>query len=175
MKTLIYSICGAFLLPLFIYTGFRNQFPSDPDVVYIKEPSLFSGKWQKVAYSSNFSEYIEPRKIEKNIDFTVEIVTMRNYFKLQKDNSSDKNRGYQSQISYETINCFTQTIAVSKMYLLSGHYAGGSLVEEPIEPIFTPIHVNDRSIGFSKIRKVCDLAERSIETQYIKSDFMSNI
>ena len=113
--------------------------------------------------------------MEKNLDSTVDIVTMRNYFKPQFDDDSDKSISYKSQVSYETIDCFNQTITVTKMYLLSDHFAKGSLIDEPIEPVFTPIRVNARSIGFSKIRKVCELSNLSTDSQYVKSSFMNSI
>ena len=154
---------------------FQQIYPSDPSIVHIKRPSLFSGEWQKVAYSDNFSEYIEPTRIEKNLNSTIEIVTMRNYFETQTDNDNDKTVSYKSHVSYETIDCFNQTVTVNKIYLLSNKFASGSLVEEPIEPVSTPIRVNSQSIGFSKIRKVCELANLAPDSKYIKSNFMINI
>ena len=128
-----------------------------------------------MAYSDNFSEYINPVKIEKNFDSTVEVVTMRNYYKTQLDNDDDKNITYKSHVSYETVDCFNQTITVNKIYLLGDHFAGGSLVEEPVEPLSKPIRVHSRSIGFSKIVKVCEIANQNTDSQYIKSTFMNNI
>jgi hypothetical protein len=157
------------------YLSLQAINPSDPDLVYVKKPSLFSGAWQKVASSDNFSEYIEPIRMEKNLDSTVDIVAMRNYLKPQFDDENDKSISYKSQVSYETIDCFNQTITVTKMYLLSDNFAKGSLIDEPIEPLSIPIRVNTRSIGFSKIRKVCELSNLSTDTQYIKSSFMNNI
>jgi len=173
-KTLYFSLAIILITPPAGYLTIQYFYPSDPYLIYIKKPSLFSGEWQKVAYSDNFSEYIEPKKIEKNIDSTVDIVTMRNYFKPQLDDD-DKDVSYRSQVSYETIDCFNQTITVSKMYLLSDHYAKGSLINEPIEPLTTPIYVNSHSVGFSKIRKVCELSNLLTDPQYIKSSFMNNI
>ncbi|QWD20218.1 hypothetical protein G6689_02315 [Polynucleobacter paneuropaeus] len=176
MKKMLYITLAAILItPLTGYMALQFIDPSDPDLVYVKKPSLFSGAWQKVAYSDNFSEYIEPKKMEKNLDSTVDIVTMRNYFKPQFNDDSDKNIIYKSQVSYETIDCFNQTVTVNKMYLLSDHYAKGSLIDEPIEPVSTPIQVNARSIGFSKIRKVCELSNLLTDPQFVKSSFMNNI
>ena len=176
MKKTLYLILAIILItPLTAYLTMQSIYPSDPDLVFVKQPSLFSGVWQKVAYSDNFSEYIEPKRMEKNLDSTVDIVTMRNYFKPQFDGDADKSISYKSQVSYETIDCFNQTVTVTKMYLLSEHFTKGSLVDEPIEPISTPIRVNARSIGFSKIRKVCELSNLSTDSQYVKSSFMNNI
>ena len=174
-KTLYLTLVIILITPLSAYLALQAIEPSDPDLVYVKKPSLFSGAWQKVASSDNFSEYIEPRKMEKSLDSTVDIVTMRNYFKPQFDDEDDKSISYKSQVSYETIDCFNQTVTVTKMYLLSENFAKGSLIDEPIEPVSTPIRVNARSIGFSKIRKVCELSNLSTDSQYVKSSFMNNI
>jgi len=173
-KTLYISLAIILMTPLAGYLTIQYIYPSDPDLIYIKQPSLFSGEWEKVAYSDNFSEYIEPKKMGKNIDSTVDIVAMRNYFKPQLDDDN-KDVSYKSQVSYETIDCFNQTITVSKMYFLSDHYAKGSLINEPIEPLTTPIHVTSHSVGFNKIRKVCELSNLLTDPQYIKSSFMNNI
>ena len=174
-KTLYLTLAIILITPITAYLALQAINPSDPDLVYVKKPSLFSGAWQKVAYSDNFSEYIEPKRMEKNLDSTVDIVTMRNYFKPQFDDDKDKNISYKSQVSYETIDCFNQTVTVTKMYLLSDHFAKGSLIDEPIEPLSIPIRVNARSIGFSKIRRVCELSNLSTDSQYVKSSFMNNI
>jgi len=174
-KSLYITLASVLITPALSYAALQYFYPSDPELVYIKQPSLFAAKWQKVAYSDNFSEYIDPNRIEKNLDATVEVITMRNYFKAQLDNDSDKNLTYKSHVSYETVDCFNQTITVNKMYLLGDHFASGSLVEEPLEPVSTPIRVSAHSIGFSKIRKVCELANLSTDSQYIKSSFMNNI
>ena len=173
---LVYAVVAVILfLPLIAFGTIQKYFPSDPDIVYIKKPSLFYGAWERVAYSNNFSEYIEPKRMWRNLDSTVDIVTMRNYFRPQLNYDGDENIIYKSQVSYETIDCFNQTVTVNKMFLLSDHFAKGSLVDEPIEPISTPIHVNVRSIGFSKIRKVCELSNLSTDPQYIRSSFMNSI
>jgi hypothetical protein len=174
-KSLYLSLAGIFVTPYLAYSAIQAIEPCDPDFVYVRQPSLFAAKWQKVAYSDNFSEYINPVKIEKNLDSTVEVVTMRNYYKTQSDNDDDKNIVYKSHVSYETVDCFNQTVTVNKMYLLSDHYAKGSLIDEPIEPVSTPIRVNARSIGFSKIRKVCELSNLLTDPQFVKSSFMNNI
>lgn len=149
--------------------------PCDPDFVYVKQPSLFAAEWQKVAHSENFSEYINPVKIEKNLDSTVEVVTMRNYYKKKADSDDDKHIVYKSRVSYETVDCYHQTVSVNIIYLISGHFAGGTLVDEPIEPISKPIRVNEGSVGFSKIAKVCALANRDVEVPLNRSHYMRNI
>ena len=175
MKKLLYlTLTGVILTPYLAYSVIQAIDPSDPDFVYVKQPSLFAAKWQKVAYSENFSEYINPIKIEKNLDSTVEIVTMRNYFKKQIDND-DQNIVYKSRVSYETIDCYNQTITVNKIFLLGDHFAGGSLVEEPIELIAKPIQVQSRSIGFSKVIKACEITNQNTDPQSIKNTFMNNI
>ena len=173
-KSLYLSLAVIFTTPYLAYSAIQAIEPCDPDYVYVKQPSLFAAKWQKVAYSENFSEYINPVKIEKNLDSTVEVVTMRNYYKTQSDND-DKNIIYKSHVSYETVDCYHQTVSVNKIYLISGHFANGSLVDEPIEPISKPIKVNEGSIGSSKIAKVCDLANRGEEATINRSHYMSNI
>jgi len=55
------------------------------------------------------------------------------------------------------------------------HFTGGSLIQEPIGPPTKPMKVNTRSIGFSKITKVCEIADQDIELLHIKSSFMNNI
>ena len=174
-KTLYLSLAGILITPYLAYSAIQVIEPCDPDIVYVRQPSLFAAKWQKVAYSENFSEYINPVKIEKNLDSTIEVVTMRNYYKTQTVNEDDKNIVYKSQVSYETVDCFNQTITVNKIYLLGDHFAGGSLVEEPVEPLTKPIQVQSRSIGFSKIVKVCEIANQNTDSQYYKSSFMNNI
>lgn len=174
-KTFYLTLVGIFATPYLAYSASQLIEPCDPDFVYVKRPSLFAAKWQKVAYSENFSEYINPVKIEKNLDSTVDVVTMRNYYKQQIKNDDDKNIVYKSRISYETIDCFNQTITVNKIYLLEEHFTGGSLVQEPIEPPTKPMKVNTRSIGFSKITKVCEIADQDIDLLHIKSSFMNNI
>ena len=174
-KTLYLSLAGIFITPYLAYSAIQAIEPCDPDFVYVNQPSLFAAKWQKVAHSENFSEYINPVKIEKNLDSTIEVVAMRNYYKTQTVNEDDKNIVYKSQVSYETVDCFNQTITVNKIYLLGDHFAGGSLVEEPVEPLTKPIQVQSRSIGFSKIVKVCEIANQNTDSQYYKSSFMNNI
>ena len=175
MKLVIATMLGVLLLPMIALGSLKTYYPNDPDLVYIHQPSLFSGKWQKIAYSENFSEYIDPNKFEKNLNFTVDIVTLRNYYKPQIDEYTDLNQQYKSQVSYETIDCFNETITVNKMYLLGGQFAHGSLIAEPIEPPSTPIRVNNESIGYRKIRKVCELSKLHPDSKQLKSSFMSNI
>jgi len=174
-KSLYITISSILLLPFLAYAAFQEVYPSDPDIIFVKEPNLFSGKWEKTASSDSFSEYVDPSKIDKNIDSTISVVIMRNYYKTQKDSDSDKNLAFKSQVSRETIDCFNQTISINKVYFLADHFAGGSLVDEPLEPISTPIRVQERTIGLSKIKKVCSVANMSPDPQYIKSYFMNNI
>lgn len=175
MKLLYTTFAVLLLLPLIGFGALQKYYPSDPDLVHINQPNLFAGKWQKVGFSENFTEYIEPTKLERNRDFTIEIMTMRNYFKPQIDDFSDSKQSYYSHVSYETIDCFQQTISVSKIFLLSGHFAKGALIAEPVEPTWTPIHVSAGTVGLSKIQQACALANLNIEPHYFKSNFMNNI
>jgi len=176
MKKYVYiSIMGMLAIPYAAYSALQAINPIDPDVVYVKKPSLFAAEWKKVSYSENFTEYLDPTKIEKNIDSTVEIISMRNYFKTQTSDFNAEASKYRSIVYRETIDCFNQTILINKMYLLADHFAGGSLVEEPLEDIFTPIKVKSGSVGMSMIKKVCGSTYEASDPQYIKSSFMNNI
>jgi hypothetical protein len=175
MKIVLYlTLAGIIVTPYLAYSAMQAIEPCDPDFVYVKPPSLFAANWQKVAYSENFSEYINPIKIEKNLDSTVDIVTMRNYFKKQID-KDDQNIVYRSRVSYETIDCFNQTITVNKIFFLADHFAGGSLVDEPMEPLTKPLQVQSRSIGFSKVIKACEITNQNTDSESVKSSFMNNI
>lgn len=174
-KTLYLSIFAISSIPFIAYAAIQALYPCDPDVVHIQRPSLFAAEWRKVSYSDNFSEYITPNKIEKNLDQTVDIVTMRNYFHPQTDTDLNEGVTYKSHVSYETIDCFNQTITVNKLYLLADHFAKGPLVEEPLEPASKPIKVIPYSIGLSKVIEVCKLAEVQTDPSYIKSSFMNDI
>lgn len=175
MKLVLYSIMCVFAIPILVYGAFRQQYNLDPESVYVRSPNLFSGKWEKVAYSDNFSEYIHPSKIERNLDSTIEVITLRNYYKPQVENSNDKKIVYKSNVSLETIDCYHQTVTVNKIYLISGHFADGPLVEEPIEPVSKPIIVSEGSIGLSKISKICELVNKESYSTFDKSSFMKNI
>ena len=61
------------------------------------------------------------------------------------------------------------------MYLLADHFAGGSLVEEPLEDVSNPIKVKPGSVGMGMIKQVCGLAYENSDPKYIKSSFMNNI
>lgn len=174
-KALYISLAAILVAPYLAYSSMQAIYPCDPDLVHVRQPSLFAAKWQKVAYSDNFSEYINPVKIEKNLDSTVEVITMRNYFKTQSDHEDNKNIVYKSQVSYETVDCYHQTVTVNKIYLIRDHFADGPLVDEPIEPMSTPIKVSEGSIGSSKIAKVCALANQDVEAPLNRSHYMSNI
>ena len=174
-KTLYISIIATSSLPLLAYAAIQAIYPCDPDVVHIQRPSLFAAEWRKVSYSDNFSEYINPNKLEKNLDQTVDIVTMRNYFHSQSDVDLSEGATYKSQVLYETVDCFNQTVTINKMYLLADHFAKGPLIEEPIEPVSKPIKVAPHSIGLSKVIAVCKLAGIQTDPSYIKSNFMNNI
>jgi hypothetical protein len=174
-RYLYITVASLLALPYLAYSAIQTMSPSNPDIVYVKEPSLFAGKWEKTASCSEFTEYIDQTKFEKNFDSTIEIVTMRNYYKKQVDDDSDKKLVYKSQVSHETIDCFNQTVSVSKMYFLSDFFTEGSLVQEPVEINTPPMKVKERSIGFSKVKMVCKLSNMAVDSDYIKSSFMNNI
>lgn len=176
MKKYLYiTIVSLAITPYLAYSALQAVNPMDPDIVNIKQPSLFAGKWEKSGFSTDFTEYINQAKIERNLDGTLEVVSMRNFFKTQNADDSDKNLIYKSQVSRETIDCFNQTISVSKLYLLSDKFAAGSLVDDPIETDSTPIKVMERTVGLSKIKMVCKIANQGTDSDYIKSNFMRNI
>ena len=100
---------------------------------------------------------------------------MRNYFKTQTSDFADEPTKYRSIVYKETIDCFNQTIVINKMYLLADHFAGGSLVEEPLEDVSNPIKVKPGSVGMGMIKQVCGLAYENSDPKYIKSSFMNNI
>ena len=174
-KTLYASIFAIGSIPFLAYAAIQAIQPCDPDIVHIQRPSLFAAEWRKVSYSDNFSEYINPKKFEKSLDPTVDIVTMRNYFYSQTNTDLNEGVTYKSHVSYETVDCFNQTITVNKMYLLADHFAKGPLVEEPLEPVSKPVKVVPHSTGLTKVIEVCRLAGVQTDPSYIKSNFMNNI
>ena len=176
MKRSLYITLATILItPLMAYSAIQVIEPSDPDIVIVKKPNMFSAEWKKVSYSDEFTDYIDTEKIERNFDSTIEIVSMRNFFKRQKLDSSIDASHYKSIVYYETVDCFHQTITVNKMFLLADHFANGSLVEEPSENFTNPINVKPGSVGYSMITKVCGLAYEGYDSKYIKSSFMNNI
>ena len=176
MKKLLYITSAAILItPFLAYSAIQVIAPSDPDVIYVHEPNLFAGKWEKTASSNEFTEYIDQARFEKNIDSTVDIVTLRNYFKVQANDDADRRLFFKSQVSRETIDCFNQTVSINKTYFLGDHFASGSLVEDPVEIYTTPLKVKELSIGFSKVKMFCKLANIAVDSDYVKSSFMNNI
>lgn len=176
MKKLLYITSAVILItPFLAYSAIQVIAPSDPDVIYVREPNLFAGKWEKTASSSEFTEYIDQTKFEKNINSTVDIVTLRNYFKTQANDDTDKRLFFKSQVSRETIDCFNQTVSINKTYFLGEHFASGSLVDDPVEINTAPLKVKERSVGFSKVKMVCNLANLAVDSDYVKSSFMNNI
>jgi len=176
MKKLLYlTIASVLVMPYAAYSALQLINPIDPDVVHVKKPSLFAAEWKKVSYSDDFTDYLDATKIEKTLDSTIEIVSMRNYFKAQTSDFTDEPTKYRSIVYKETIDCFNQTIVINKMYLLADHFAGGSLVEEPLEDVSNPIKVKPGSVGMGMIKQVCGLAYENSDPKYIKSSFMNNI
>ena len=176
MKKLLYlTITSVLVMPYAAYSALQLINPIDPDVVHVKKPNLFAAEWKKVSYSEDFTDYLDAAKIEKNFDSTIEIVSMRNYFKAQTSDFTDELTKFRSIVYKETIDCFNQTIVINKMYLLADHFAGGSLVEEPLEDVSNPIKVKPGSVGMGMIKQVCGLAYENSDSKYIKSSFMNNI
>ena len=176
MKKFLYiTITSMLIIPYAAYSALQVINPVDPDVVHVKKPNLFAAEWKKVSYSDDFTDYLDATKIEKNLDSTIEIVSMRNYFKTQISDFAAETSKYRSIVYKETIDCFNQTIVINKMYLLADHFAGGSLVEEPLEDVSNPIKVKPGSVGMVMIKQACGLAYETSDPKYIKSSFMNNI
>ena len=176
MKKYLYAtIASIMAIPLLAYSAIQAIEPNGPDIVYVKKPNMFAAEWKKVSYSDDFTDYLDATKIEKNLDSTIEIVSMRNYFKTQTSDFADEPTKYRSIVYKETIDCFNQTILINKMYLLADHFAGGSLVEEPLEDVSNPIKVKPGSVGMGMIKQVCGLAYENSDPKYIKSSCMNNI
>ena len=174
-KSIFLTISVIVLAPYFAYLGLQAIDPAGPDVVYVKRPSLFAGKWEKTGNSNNFTEYVDKSKLEVNLDATINIVSMRNYFKVQLLDDDDDSSRYKSQVSHETVDCFNQTIIVNKRYFLADNFAAGSLIEDPIELISKPIQLREQSVGLSKVKAVCKIANQDADGAYVKSSFMNNI
>lgn len=175
MKSIYLTLLGICGIPLVMYGALQTQFPEDPDLVFINQPSVFAGKWEKAGNSENFTDYINPKKIEETFDQTVDIVTLRNYHNTKLEKIEDDSISYRSHITFESINCFRQTITINKTYFFSGKFGTGSLVAEPIETYSKPINVSEGSVGFRKVKKVCELANVSKDSNYIKSRFLKFI
>ncbi|MBT8525411.1 hypothetical protein G6724_05545 [Polynucleobacter paneuropaeus] len=176
MKRFLYiTVASMLAIPYMAYSALQVINPIDPDVVHVKKPNLFAAEWKKVSYSDDFTDYLDFTKIERGLDSTIEIVSMRNYFKTQTSDFTAEPSKYRSIVYKETVDCFNQTIVINKMYLLADHYARGSLVEEPLEDVSNPIKVRPGSVGLSMIKQACGLAYESSDPKYIKSSFMNSI
>lgn len=88
MRAALFSIAFIFSMPALVYGAYTQKFNNDPESIYVKTPNLFSGKWERAAYSDNFSEYIDPNRLERNFDLTIEVVALRNYYKKQVDDDN---------------------------------------------------------------------------------------
>jgi hypothetical protein len=176
MKRFLYLIIVTLLtIPYAAYSALQAINPIDPDIVFVKKPSLFAAEWKKVSYSDEFTDYIDSKKIERNFDSTIEVVSMRNYFKPQISDFSDPTSKYKSIVYKETIDCFHQTIVINKKYLLADHFAAGSLVKDPVEDESDPIRVQPGSVGLLIVQEACGLAYETFDPKYIKSSFINNI
>lgn len=174
-KTLYITLASILITPFMAYSAIQAIEPSDPDIVIVKKPNMFAAEWKKVSYSDEFTDYIDTKKIERNFDSTIEVISMRNYFKPQLSDSSDNSSKYRSAVFKKTIDCFHQTIIVNKKYLLADPYASGSLVEEPLEDVTNPMRVKPGSVGLLMVQEACGLAYETSDPKYIKSSFMNNI
>lgn len=159
-KSICISIFLVMIIPLDAYLALQYFIPSDPDVVYVKSPSLFSAKWEKVAEAENFSEYLDRERVLSNTDSTVSVVSMRNYSKGQSNKYGKKEDKYKSIVLNQTIDCFNGTIETTKMYLIEGHFAKGSLIDEPVELIWKPVKPDSSTISGLKIKQACEIANK---------------
>ena len=97
MKKYLYAtIASIIAIPLLAYSAIQAIEPNGPDIVYVKKPNMFAAEWKKVSYSDDFTDYLDATKIEKNLDSTIEIVSMRNYFKTQTSDFADEPTKYRS-------------------------------------------------------------------------------
>ena len=174
-KYLCATIASIMAIPLLAYSAIQALEPNSPDIVYVKKPNMFAAEWKKVSYSDEFTDYIDSKKIERNFDSTIEVILMRNYFKTQTSDFSDNASEYRSIVYKETIDCFNQTIVINKKYLLADHFAGGSLVEDPLEDVTNAIKVKPGSVGLLMVQAACGIAYETSDPKYIKSSFMTNI
>lgn len=174
-KTILLTIGSICTIPFMAYGALQLAFPSDPDIVYVKSPSLFAAKWEKVASADDFSEYIDKSKVIRNGDMTITTVSMRNYSRPQSNKNDESIVEYKSEVLTETIDCFNQTIETTKVYLIGENFARGAIVEDPIEITSLPRVVRPASVGHSKVRIACEVADYHDKTKQTKLDFMRNI
>lgn len=175
MKSIYLTIGFILCLPALVYAGFKQQFPNDPDIVYVKAPGLFAGKWDKVASSDDFAEYLNTASITANEETTVTAISMRHYAEIQTDKLDDVEITYKSMVLHQTIDCFRQKIATNKVYLVTGSYANGPIAADPIELYENPRTVNPSSVAQSKIDVVCSSKAINKEGASTKSIYMHNI
>jgi len=175
MKSIYLTVGFLLCLPALVYAGFKQQFPSEPDIVYVKAPGLFAGKWDKVASSDEFTEYLNKHSVIGNEEMTVSAISMRQYSVVQVDKLDDVQLTYRSMVLYQTIDCFHQTISTTKVYLIAGSYANGPIAADPIELFETPRTVKPSSIAQSKINAACSSDARAKEAMPTKTSYMLNI
>lgn len=175
MKSIYLTVGFLLCLPALVYAGFKQQFPSEPDIVYVKAPGLFAGKWDKVASSDVFTEYLNKPSITANDDMTISAISMRHYAEVQVDKQDEVQVTYKSKVLYQTINCFHQTITTTKEYLITGPYGNGPIASDPIELYETPRTPRTNSIGESKINTICSSETKPKEAASTKAIYMRNI
>jgi hypothetical protein len=175
IKNIYLIIFAVFSIPSIVLGIFRNQYPIDPDIVYVKSPNLFAEKWEKVGATNEFSQYIVKSRVIKNDDLTITVSVMRNYSGIKRKVKDDIKTQYHSEVVNMDINCFHQTYKTNKTYLLSGYFANGSLIEEPQEDFSMPNRVNRGTIGESLIEIACQIANYQKSSKDAKIGFMQDI
>lgn len=175
MRSIYLTVGFLLCLPALVYAGFKQQFPNDPDIVYVKAPGLFAGKWDRVASTDDFTEYLSKPSITADEDMTVTAISMRHYAVVQVDKLDEVQVTYKSKVMHQTINCFHQTITTTKVYLITGPYGNGPIASDPIELYETPRAVRPTSIGQSKINAICSSETKPKEDTSTKAIYMRNI
>jgi len=175
MKSIYLTVGFLLCLPALVYAGFKQQFPSEPDIVYVKAPGLFAGKWDKVASSNDFTEYLNKSSVTATEEMTVTAISMRHYAEMQVDKQDEVQVTYKSMVLHQTIDCFHQTISTTKVYLITGPYGNGPIASDPIELYETPRTVRPTSIAQSKINAICSSETKPKEDASTKAIYMRNI
>jgi hypothetical protein len=175
MRSIYLTVGFLLCLPALVYAGFKQQFPSEPDIVYVKAPGLFAGKWDKVGSSDDFTEYLNKPSLTVNEDMTISAISMRHYALVQADALDEVQITYKSKVLYQTINCFHQTITTTKVYLITGPYANGPIASDPVELYETPKAVRPGSIAQSKVDAICSIENKPKEAASTKAVYMQNI
>lgn len=175
MRSIYLTVGFLLCLPALVYAGLKQQFPNDPDIIYVKAPGLFAGKWDKVASTDDFTEYLNKPSITADEDMKVSAISMRHYAVVQVDKFDDVPVTYKSMVLHQTIDCFHQTISTTKAYRITGPYGNGPIASDPVELYETPRAVRPGSIAQSKINAICSSETKPKEDASTKAIYMSNI